>query len=112
MKPKLLEGYIAKWKSYPTDEVKIRVCRPGPLGTPKDLGKLWEDKKIDWDEFELRYLLHVMMNDKARDALAKIVLMLRQGQTVRLICYEKNPPCHRFTLKKAIEILFEQEGKY
>lgn len=109
-KPKnLKEGYIAKWNEYPIDEVKIRVCRPGPLGTPKDLAKLWTDQKITWDEFEMRYLLHVMMNKEARDALAEIVLMLKQGQTVRLLCYEKEPPCHRFTLKMAIEILFEKE---
>jgi len=110
-KPENLKtGYIAKWNEYPTDEVKIRVCRPGPLGTPKDLGKLWTDQKITWDEFELRYLLHVMMNKKAHQRLMEILAMLKEGKTVRLMCYEREAPCHRFTLKNMLEVFLDKEG--
>lgn len=105
------EGYIAKWNEYPKDEVKIRVARPGPLGVPKDLWQLIKDKKIDFAEYELRYLLHIMMNVKAHQRLIEILAMLKAGKTVRLICYERNPPCHRFTLQKALTILLERELK-
>lgn len=107
----LKEGYIANWKNYPTDEVKVRVARPGPLGTPKELGKRWTDGKIEWHDFELEYLLHVMTDDKALTMIMEILAMLKAGKTVRLMCYEKKAPCHRFTLKKAIETLFEQKGR-
>lgn len=104
----LKEGYIGNWRNYPTDEIKIRVARPGALGTPKDLGQKWKDKKITWDEFERRYLLHVMMNKKPHEKLMEIVKLLKEGKTVRLMCYEKNPPCHRFTLKNALEIFLKR----
>lgn len=109
MKVKILEGCIVKWKKYPKDEVKVRVARPGPLGVPKDLWWLWKDKKITWEDYESRYLLYVMKNEKAHDALLDILRLLKAGVTVRLMCYEKNPPCHRFTLKNEIESLFEKE---
>ncbi len=97
-------GYIAKWKDYPTDEIKIRVARPGPLGVPKKLWKLAKENKISWHEYEIMYLLHVLTDKKASEKLFEIARLLQDGKTVRLICYEKNPPCHRFTLKKALEI--------
>jgi len=105
----ILEGYIAKWNEYPTDEVKVRVARPGPLGVPKKLWQLAKDKKITWEEYEMRYLVHVIMNDKARNKLLEVAQMLKEGKTVRLMCYEKNPPCHRFTLKNVLEILLDKE---
>lgn len=104
----LKEGYIGNWKNYPKDEVKVRVARPGPLGVPKDLWKKLEAKKIDFEDYQLAYMLHVVMDTKARLALMDILTMLRCGKTVRLMCYEKEPPCHRFTLKKAIETLFDR----
>jgi len=105
---KLKEGYIAAWKTYPTDEIKVRVARPGALGTPKDLWKLGTTNKISWHDFEIRNLMHVMTDEKAHDKLMEILKLLKEGKTVRLMCYEKNPPCHRFTLKKALEILMEK----
>lgn len=103
-------GYIAKWKEYPTDEVKVRVARPGALGVPKKLWKLAKDKKISWQQYEERYKVHVMTDNKAHAKLMEILKLLKEGKTVRLICYEKEPPCHRFTLKNILEVLLDKEG--
>lgn len=105
------EGYIGNWKNYPKDEIKVRVARPGPLGVPKDLWKLWEAKKIRWEEYERRYLMHVMTDDRAYAQLKEIMRVLKQGKTIRLMCYERMGPCHRFTLKEALESFLERELK-
>lgn len=31
MMGELLEGYIAKWRQYPDDELERQVCYPNPL---------------------------------------------------------------------------------
>lgn len=35
--PRIFEGYIANWKSYPKDDVKVRVTRPGVLAPSQEL---------------------------------------------------------------------------
>lgn len=100
---KIETGYIAKWKTYPTNETKIRVCRPGPLGTPKELQEAAQSGKITWESFEIRYLTHIIMKDESLEALKNIARLVTAGQNVRLMCYEKEAPCHRFTLKRALD---------
>jgi len=36
-KPKIFEGYIANWRNYPQDEVKVRVARPSVLAPSREL---------------------------------------------------------------------------
>jgi len=70
-----------------------------------------KDKKISWQQYESRYLMHVMTDEKAYAKLTEIMKLLKVGKTVRLMCYEAKPPCHRFTLKEALELFLERELK-
>ena len=100
----LKEGYIAKWKKYPKDEVKIRVARPSVLAPSKELLKDWKEGEIDWAEYERRFRAEVSNNPRAVAKL-KEIKKLAEEKNVRLICYEKNPPCHRFILIDLINSL-------
>jgi len=100
----LKEGYIARWKKYPKDEVKVRVARPSVLAPSKELLKDWKEGKIDWDAYERRFRKEILSNPKAVAKL-KEIKKLAEEKDVRLICYEKNPPCHRFILIDLINSL-------
>jgi len=100
----LKEGYIAKWKKYPKDEVKIRVARPSVLAPSKELLKDWKEGEVDWAEYERRFRKEILDNPKAVAKL-KEIKKLAEEKDVRLICYEKNPPCHRFILIDLINSL-------
>lgn len=100
----LREGYIAKWKQYPTDEVKIRVARPSVLSPSKHLLQMYKNGEINWESYEFEYLTHLLLNEKAVDELMRILKLLKRGVNVRLLCYEKKSPCHRFILKRTIEL--------
>jgi uncharacterized protein YeaO (DUF488 family) len=96
-----MEGYIANWKNYPDDEIKIRVARPSVLAPSKELLDDYKSGKIRWDEYERRFRKEMNRNPKALKKLIEISELARD-RNVRLMCYEKKPPCHRFIL---IEIL-------
>ena len=100
----LKEGYIAAWKKYPVDEVKVRVARPSVLGPSKALLEDYKEGKIDWAGYESRFREEMLGNPKAMAKLREIK-KLAERKDVRLICYEKNPPCHRFTLIDLIRSL-------
>ena len=93
----LKEGYIGKWKKYPKDEVKVRVARPSVLAPSKELLKDFKEGKIGWAEYEKRFRNEVLNNPKAMARLREIK-KLAEEKDVRLMCYEKNSPCHRFIL--------------
>lgn len=114
------EGYIALWKKYPTDEVKFRVVRPSVLGPSKILLRHFlhleefereynahpklEARKIAWKgvRYEERFR-EEMKNPLALKKILEITALVLNGKNVRLIYYEKEPPCHRFILKDIIE---------
>jgi uncharacterized protein YeaO (DUF488 family) len=98
----LREGYIAKWKKYPTDEVKIRVARPSVLSPSKVLLLAYKQYGLTWKAYEEVFRREMSENPKALAKIDEIRKMLREGTNVRLICYEKNPPCHRFILMNMI----------
>lgn len=100
----LKEGYIGKWKKYPKDEVKVRVARPSVLAPSKELLRDWKEGEIDWAEYERRFREEILNNPKAVAKL-KEIKKLAEEKDVRLICYEKNPPCHRFILIDLINSL-------
>jgi len=100
----LKEGYIGKWKKYPRNEIKIRVARPSVLAPSKELLKDFKEGKIDWGAYERRFRKEILSNPKALAKLRKIK-KLAEEKNVRLICYEKNPPCHRFILIDLINSL-------
>lgn len=99
----MLEGYLAKYKDYPKDEVKVVVTRSsGSILSPSwDL--LWniKDDRITWEEYERRFREEIMNNSEAMKKL-KWIKRISKDKDVRLICYEKNYPCHRFILMDII----------
>jgi len=101
----LKEAYIALWKKYPTDEVKIMVARPSVLSPSKVLLEDYRNGRIDWAEYERRFRKEIRSN---REALVKLVDIwcLAKESDVRLMCYEKNPPCHRFVLMDLVKEMF------
>jgi len=100
----LKEGYIGNWRKYPKDEVKIRVARPSVLAPSKELLKNWKEGKIDWGAYEKHFRREILSSPKAVAKL-KEIKKLAEEKDVRLICYEKNPPCHRFILIDLINSL-------
>jgi uncharacterized protein YeaO (DUF488 family) len=95
----LLEGYLAKMKSYPADELKVVVTRTAHSILAPSMGLLedYKNEKIDWTEYEKRYKYEIYSNQKAIEYIGTLV-ELSKIQNVRLICYEKKYPCHRFIL--------------
>lgn len=94
----LLEGYLAKKHTYPKDEVHIAVTRTARsvLAPSWELLNDYKNEKITWSEYIKRYV-------KEMDNVDAIVEMLRirklaETRDVRLICYEKTYPCHRYIL--------------
>jgi uncharacterized protein YeaO (DUF488 family) len=100
----LKEGYIGKWKKYPKNEVKVRVARPSCLGPSESLLKDWKERKINWAEYEKRFRKEILNSPKAVAKL-KEIKKLAEEKDVRLICYEKSPPCHRFILIDLVNTL-------
>jgi len=98
----ILEGYIAKWKKYPEDEVKIRVARPSILGPSKRLLQDYKENGLSWAEYTTRYIAEILASPRALKQIEDII-ELSKTKTVRLICYEKSPPCHRFILMDMIK---------
>lgn len=102
----LLEGYIAAWKKYPKDEVKIRVAQPSVLSPSKNLLRLYKIGAMSWKDYEELFRREITNSPKAMRKLCEIK-ELAKTKNIRLICYEKNPPCHRFILIDMINNLKE-----
>lgn len=100
----LKEGYIGKWKKYPKNEVKVRVASPSVLAPSKELLKDFKEGKTDWGAYDRRFRKEILDNPEAVAKL-KEIKKLAEEKDVRLICYEKNPPCHRFILIDLINSL-------
>jgi len=109
-KPRIFEGYIANWRNYPKDEIKIRVARPSVLAPSQELlsefNRLKErygrERAWELSGYEARFRGWILGSPKAMAKLREIRELARTRR-VRLICYERNPPCHRFILMKLIE---------
>jgi len=118
----LLEGYIGAWKKYPTDEIKVRVARPSILAPSEALLTEFMTIKRDFMReqgmserearkaavesisFERRFREQILNNPDALKKLGEIK-KLAETKNVRLLCYEKEPPCHRFILIELIKEL-------
>jgi len=98
----VLEGHISKWKKYPEDEVKIRVARPSILGPSKRLLQDYKENDLSWAEYTTRYIAEIMASPRALRQIDDII-ELSKSMDVRLICYERGPPCHRFILMDMIK---------
>lgn len=103
------QGYIARWNQYPEQEIKIRVAGSSILGPSQELLDNWKEGKITWEEYTKRFKREIRNNPQSVEKLKEIKELSRE-KDVRLICYEKNPPCHRFILIEMIKNL-KQEVK-
>jgi len=72
------------------------------LAPSEELLKDWKEGRIDWVEYERRFRKE-MENPESRKRIQELRNRVKSGENVRLICYEKEPPCHRFILKDLVE---------
>lgn len=107
------EGYLAECNEYPEDEKRIFVMRgrgndelapsEGLLSDYKELEEEYGDRWKAWNRcrYERRFRKKMRCRE-SRERIEEIARDVANGKRVRLICYEKNPPCHRFILKELI----------
>ena len=71
----------------------------------KNSGLIEDEAKWEaWHKsgYKRRYLDHIKNNPRSQEMIMKIRGFLNEGKNVYLVCYEKNPPCHRFLLQEYI----------
>lgn len=116
----ITEGYFGNLKNYPETDWFICIARKHPwfvkkdkmshfpsLAPSQDLLDDYKNGFADWGLYEAVYRREVANSEQARRDIAWIGIKDSQGETVRLMCWEKNPPCHRFILLDIIEELSE-----
>lgn len=106
--PAVKEGYFGNFKNYPENEMFIVVSRYYPrflgrglpfrprLAPSKELLADYKAGALSWEDYEKRYR-EEMQNEKSKQAIDDLA-WASQYDTFRLLCYEKDPPCHRFIL--------------
>ena len=106
-------GYLAKTDTYPKTDILLAVTRYKPRYHPEPEWKptlapspalLWDYKKgrIDWETYEKRYREEMTAPDP-RNLILFYANRVRSGQVFRLLCIERDPPCHRFILQDIIQ---------
>ena len=102
----ILTGYLAKIKTYPSQEEQILVMRNrgnNELAPSEDLLNKWKNGEIDWEEYT-EIFLEEMENPESQSRLLKIAEKVAKGKDVRLICYEgEGEQCHRHILQSLVE---------
>ncbi len=109
MKGSLELGYLAKYNDYPDDEDKILVMRGrgnDELAPSKELLNDYKNDDISWHEYVKRFYKE-MERQESKDRIQKIAERVNEGEKIRLICYEKNYPCHRFLLNHLIRLYID-----
>jgi len=114
----IVEGYFAKIKDYPETDWLLCVSQKWPWFVEKDKmshfislapsQNLLDDYKaggLSWETYKQRFRAEIEVSPQARKDLAWIGIKDTQGETIRLLCWEKNPPCHRFILLDIIQSL-------
>lgn len=118
----ILEGYFAKFKDYPKDEVKLCVSRTYPrfvkpskmthfasLAPSKELLKGYMAGEVTWEQYTDRFKDEMRRQTTSQHNLTWLKRRERAGDSIRLLCYEKPPKhCHRFIL---LDILKSMEEK-
>lgn len=119
--PNVEEGYFGNFKNYPQNEMFIVVSRYYPRWLRKGLifrpelapsKGLLDDYKtggISWELYEKRFR-EEMKEEKAQESIDGLA-WASQYDTFRLLCYEKNPPCHRFILIDLINESLNEHNK-
>ena len=102
-------GYLAKKKEYEEnfpEEDQIVVTRTAGhiLAPSKELLEDWKNNKIDWEEYNERYLKEILNDPEKISKVKELAKRFRDGDKIRLICYEKDPShCHRSILQRLIK---------
>lgn len=121
MMPEVKEGYFANIKNYPPNELFAIVSRKYPwfvkrlykhyveLAPSKELLKDWKEANISWEEYEKRFRLE-MQNAESQTIIDDLA-WASQYDTFRLLCWEKEPPCHRFILIDLINESLNEHNK-
>ena len=105
-------GYFANLKNYPENEMFLVVSRYYPrwlrkglpfhpeLAPSKKLLGMWKTGGLGWEAYES--IFREEMKSPAAQKTIKALVFASKVDSFRLLCYEKNPPCHRFILKELI----------
>jgi uncharacterized protein YeaO (DUF488 family) len=114
-------GYFAKVDSYGFHDWKACVSRKFPwfvkrwklfhypdLAPSEELLKDWKEEKITWEEYETRYRNEITSNENSMEQLHYLIY-ISQYTVVRLMCWEKEAPCHRFILEDMMREYFDYE---
>ena len=114
----ITEGYFGNLKNYPKTDWLICISRRWPwfvkknkmshlqsLAPSQDLLDDYKTGALDWEIYEKRYRAEIESREQARKDIAWIGIKDCQGETIRLMCWEKTPPCHRFILLDIIQSL-------
>ena len=83
---------------YPRGISRVHFDRWLPTLAPsQELLADWKHRLITWDEYTERFRQEILGSVEALAALRHII-ELAEARDVYLICWEKEPPCHRFLL--------------
>lgn len=104
----LRESYIANWKNLPKDAIKVRVARPSIFAPSEKLLEAYKAGEIDWNGYRMRFLSEIEERPGTMNEL-RVLAEKSKKEDIYLICYEKNPPCHRFILLRMAEVHFGAE---
>ena len=105
----LMETYIAAM--HQVEGIKIIVTRHYPRGIAhihfdkwlpalapsRELLDDWRHGLVTWPEYEARFRKEILGSPEAVAAL-RHVIDLSRTRDVYLICWEREPPCHRYLL--------------
>lgn len=100
-------GYLAEerkksFDGYPEGEVQVYVM--GGVFSPSDsLLEKWSDGDISWQQYRSMYIDEIKSDGDAVRKVDRLAKTVVRGNDVRLICFEKKPPCHRFIVKELVE---------
>ena len=85
-------------RHYPRGIASIHFDRWLPSLAPgRGLLQAWRRGLITWEEYAARFREEILGSAEAVAALRHIVELSRT-RDVYLICWEREPPCHRFLL--------------
>jgi len=93
---------------YPRGIARVHFDRWLPVLAPsRKLLADWKLGLVTWDEYTARFRREILGSPEAVEALRHII-ELAETRDVYLICWEKEPPCHRFLLQDLARELSEE----
>ena len=96
--------YFAKLSKLPSSIIPVAICRVPPKWYGGKLYQkiapseqmLWEFKRsMNLSRYEERYALEVLYGLNAHE-VANDLMRIAGSEDVAMVCFEKQPPCHRF----------------